>query len=63
MRFLEEFGTIMLILGFAIAMGLLIILARVLATYTNLLITIIGIFAYVSMLGIILWTLDRRSHL
>ncbi|USG99500.1 hypothetical protein K1720_08260 [Thermococcus argininiproducens] len=63
MRFLEEFGTLMLILGFAVAMGFLIMLARILATYTNFLITIIGIFAYVSILGIILWILDKRSKI
>ncbi|WP_087038002.1 hypothetical protein [Thermococcus litoralis] len=63
MRILEEFGTLFLIVGLAIAMAFLIILIRVLATYTNILITMIGMVAFVGLIGFILWVLDKRSKI
>jgi len=63
MRILEEFGTLFLIVGLAIAMAFLIILTRVLATYTNILITMIGMVAFVGLIGFILWLLDKRSKI
>lgn len=63
MRILEELGTLFLIVGLAIAMAFLIILTRVLATYTNILITMVGMVAFVGLLGFILWLLDKRSKI
>ena len=63
MRILEELGTLFLIVGLAIAMAFLIILTRVLATYTNILITMVGMVAFVGLLGFILWLLYRRSKI
>ena len=62
-RILEEFGTLFLIVGLAIAMAFLIILTRALATYTNILITMIGMVAFVGLIGLILWLLDKRSKI
>ncbi|WP_175058767.1 hypothetical protein [Thermococcus sp. 2319x1] len=62
-RILEELGTLFLIVGLVIAMALLIILTRVLATYTNLLITMVGMVAFVGLTGFILWLLDKRSKI
>jgi len=63
MRILEELGTLFLIIGLALAMAFLIILTRVLATYTNILITMIGMVAFVGLIGLILWLLDKRSKI
>ncbi|MPW38865.1 hypothetical protein GBV73_04010 [Thermococcus sp. 101 C5] len=63
MRILEELGTLILIVGLAIAAVFLIILTRVLATYTNILITMGGMVAFVGLLGFILWLLDKRSKI
>ncbi|ALV62522.1 hypothetical protein ADU37_CDS08230 [Thermococcus sp. 2319x1] len=63
MRILEELGTLFLIVGLVIAMALLIILTRVLATYTNLLITMVGMVTFVGLIGFILWLLDKRSKI
>jgi len=63
MRILEEFGTLFLILGLAVAMAFLIILTRILATYTNILITIIVMVLFVGLIGLILWSLDKRSKI
>lgn len=63
MKILEEFGTLFLIVGLAIAMAFLIILTRVLATYTNILITMIGMVVFVGLIGLILWLLDKRSKI
>jgi len=63
MRILEEFGTLLLIVGLAIAMTFLIILTRILAMYTNLLITMIGMVVFVGLIGFILWLLDKRSKI
>ncbi|HDH44073.1 MAG TPA: hypothetical protein ENG66_01525 [Thermococcus sp.] len=62
-RILEEFGTLFLIVGLAIAMAFLIILTRILATYTNILITMIGMVVFVGLIGLILWLLDKRSKI
>ena len=62
-RILEEFGTLFLIVGLAIAMAFLIILTRALATYTNILITMIGMVVFVGLIGLILWLLDKRSKI
>ena len=63
MRILEEFGTLFLIVGLAIAMTFLIILTRILAMYTNILITMIGMVVFVGLIGFILWLLDKRSKI
>jgi len=63
MRILEEFGTLLLIVGLAIAMTFLIILTRILAMYTNILITMIGMIVFVGLIGFILWLLDKRSKI
>ncbi|RLF85880.1 hypothetical protein DRN34_04030 [Thermococci archaeon] len=63
MRILEEFGTLLLIVGLAIAMTFLIILTRILAMYTNILITMIGMVVFVGLIGFILWLLDKRSKI
>ena len=63
MRILEEFGTLLLIVGLVIAMAFLIILTRILAMYTNLLITMIGMVVFVGLIGFILWLLDKRSKI
>jgi len=62
-RILEEFGTLFLIVDLAIAMAFLIILTRILATYTNILITMIGMMVFVGLIGLILWLLDKRSKI
>ena len=62
-RILEEFGTLFLIVGLAIAMAFLIILTRILATYTNILITMIGMVVFVGLIGLILWLLDKSSKI
>ncbi|USS40151.1 hypothetical protein NF865_07380 [Thermococcus aggregans] len=62
-RILEEFGTLFLILGFVIAGIFLIILTRILIVYTNLLVTMLGIIAFIGVIGFILWLLDRRSKI
>ena len=62
-RILEEFGTLFLIVGLAIAMAFLIILTRILAMYTNILITMIGMVVFVGLIGFILWLLDKRSKI
>ncbi|ACS90084.1 MULTISPECIES: hypothetical protein [Thermococcus] len=63
MRILEEFGTLFLIVGLALAMAFLVILTRILATYTNILITMIGIVLFVGLVGLVLWLLDKRSRI
>ena len=62
-RILEEFGTLFLIVSLAIVVVFLIILIRILATYTNLLITMIGMVVFVGLIGFILWLLDKRSKI
>jgi len=62
-RILEEFGTLFLIVGLAIAMAFLIILTRALATYTNILITMIGMVLFVGLIGLVLWLLDKSSKI
>ena len=62
-RILEEFGTLFLIVDLAIAMAFLIILTRILATYTNILITMIGMVVFVGLIGLILWLLDKSSKI
>lgn len=44
-------------------MAFLIILTRILATYTNILITMIGMVVFVGLIGLILWLLDKRSKI
>jgi len=44
-------------------MAFLIILTRILAMYTNLLITMIGMVVFVGLIGFILWLLDKRSKI
>jgi hypothetical protein len=63
MRILEELGTLILIVGLAIAAVFLSTLIRILAMYTNILITAIGAVAFVGLLGFILWLLDKRSKI
>lgn len=63
MRILEELGTLILIVGLAIAAVFLSTLIRILVMYTNILITAIGAVAFVSLVGFILWLLDKRSKI
>ncbi|MDK2983965.1 MAG: hypothetical protein PWP19_1443 [Thermococcaceae archaeon] len=63
MRILEELGTLILIVGLAIAALFLSTLIRILVMYTNILITAIGAVAFVSLVGFILWLLYRRSKI
>ncbi|MDN5320251.1 MAG: hypothetical protein PWP49_671 [Thermococcaceae archaeon] len=63
MRILEELGTLILIVGLAIAALFLSTLIRILAMYTNILITMVGMVAFVSLVGFILWLLDKRSKI
>ncbi|MDK2782702.1 MAG: hypothetical protein PWQ32_291 [Thermococcaceae archaeon] len=63
MRILEELGTLILIVGLAIAAVFLSTLIRILVMYTNILITMVGMVAFVGLLGFILWLLYRRSKI